>query len=294
MFKIKVPATCANLGPGFDTLGLALDIYNTFYIREIENGLEITGGEKRYANNKNLVYTSMLHTFKKIKYKPKGIEIQMETDIPISRGLGSSAACILGGVIGANLIAGSPLNKEEILEIATEIEGHPDNIAPALFGGLVVSIMEEDKVIYNKLDIHEGIKFVALIPEFTLSTREARNVIPKTLDLKDAVFNVSRVSILLSSLVNGEFQLLKYGVKDALHQDYRGKLIPDYFKIIKACEDEGSLGAILSGAGPSIMNIVREDDDNFQKKIEKRLNTLDKKWTTRELHLDLKGTQYNT
>lgn len=291
MFKIKVPATCANLGPGFDTLGLALNLYNTYHMEETEKGLEITGCEKNFADKNNLVYTSMLHCFEKIGYRAKGIKIHMETDIPISRGLGSSAACILGGVIGANLIAGSPLSKEEIFKMATEIEGHPDNIAPALFGGLVVSIMEGEDIYYNKIDIHKGIKFLALIPDFTLSTREARAVIPKTIDFKDAVFNVSRVSLLLSSLVNGEFHLLKYGVKDALHQNYRGKLIADYFDIVKTCEELGSLGTILSGAGPTIMNIIGEDDNDFGEEIEERLKSLDHKWKVKELYLCTNGTE---
>lgn len=291
MFKIKVPGTCANMGPGFDTLGLALNLYNTYSIEEIESGLEITGCERRFANEKNLVYTSMLRCFEKIGYVHKGIRIHMDTEIPISRGLGSSAACILGGVLGANLIAGNLLNRKEILEIATEIEGHPDNIAPALLGGLVVSIMEGHRVIYNKVAIHEGIKFIALIPDFSLSTKEARSVLPKRVDFNTAIFNVSRVSLLLSSLVNGEFQLLQYGLKDSLHQDYRGKLIPDYFDIVKACEYTGSLGTFLSGAGPTIMNIVRNDDMKFKERIEKILNLLNQKWKIQELHLDLNGIE---
>lgn len=291
MFKVKVPATCANLGPGFDTLGLALDLYNTYYIEEIEKGLEITGCEEEFADENNLVYTSMMDCFEKIGYNPKGIKIDMHTDIPISRGLGSSAACIIAGVMGANLIAGSPLNKDEVFQIATEIEGHPDNIAPALFGGLVVSIMEENEIYYTKVDIHKGIKFIALIPDFTLSTREARGVIPESIPFKDAVFNVSRVSILISSLVNGELHLLKHGVKDALHQNYRGELIPDYFNIIKTCEELGALGSILSGAGPTIMNIVREDDEEFKEKIQKELKSLEHNWSVKELYLDLKGAQ---
>lgn len=288
MFKIKVPATCANLGPGFDTLGLALDLYNTYHIEEIESGLEITGCEAEFADENNLVYTSMMNCFKKIGYNPTGIKIDMKTEIPISRGLGSSAACIIAGVRGANLIAGSPLDKEEIFKIATKIEGHPDNIAPALFGGLVVSIMDGDDIYYTKIDIHEGIKFIALIPDFTLSTSEARAVIPKNIPFKDAVFNVSRVSLLISSLVNGEFHLLKHGFKDALHQNYRGKLIPDYFHIIKTCEEIGALGSILSGAGPTIMNIVKEEDNNFSEKIKEKLNLLDNNWKVKELHLDSK------
>lgn len=291
VFKIKVPGTCANLGPGFDSLGLALNIYNTYHMEEIENGIEITGCQREFADENNLVYTSMVHCFKEIGYEPKGIKIHMDTEIPISRGLGSSAACILAGVMGANLIGGSPLDKEEVFKMATKIEGHPDNIAPALFGGLVVSIMEGDDIYYNKIDVHRGIKFLALIPDFTLSTREARGVIPKTIDFKDAVFNVSRVSLLISSLINGEFGLLKYGVKDALHQNYRGKLIPDYFEIVKTCEELGSLGAILSGAGPTIMNIVREEDKDFEGKIQEYLKSLDHKWEVKELHLDLRGAQ---
>ena len=289
MFKIKVPGTCANMGPGFDTLGLALNLYNTYNIEEIESGLEIKGCEMKFANEKNLVYTSMLHCFKKIGYVHKGIRIHMDSEIPVSRGLGSSAACILGGVLGANLIAGNLLNREEIFNLATEIEGHPDNIAPALFGGLVVSITEGEDIYYNKIDIHKGIKYVALIPDFTLSTRDARAVIPKTIDFKDAIFNVSRVSLLLSSLVNGEFHLLKYGVKDALHQNYRGKLFPEFFHIIKTCEELGSLGSILSGAGPTIMNIVREEDHDFREKIEKKLKSLGHKWEIKELHIDSCG-----
>lgn len=291
VFKIKVPGSCANLGPGFDTLGLALNLYNTYDIEEIEGGLEITGCEKEFANENNLVYTSMLRCFEKIGYEAKGIKIHMNTGVPISRGLGSSAACIIGGVMGANLIGGSPLNQDEIFKLAVEIEGHPDNIAPALFGGLVVSIVDGQDIYYNKVHIHKGIKFVALIPDFTLSTSEARAVIPKTIDFKDAVFNVSRVSLLLSSLVNGEFHLLKYGVKDALHQNYRGKLIPDFFEIIKSCEDLGALGSILSGAGPTIMNIIREDDNDFKERIEEKLKVLDHKWQVKELYLDSNGAQ---
>ncbi|NMB27042.1 MAG: homoserine kinase, partial [Tissierellia bacterium] len=126
MINVKVPATSANIGPGFDTLGLALNLYNTFTFQEISKGLEINGCEYSFANQNNLVYTSMLKTFDKIGYPVKGIKINMDTNIPISRGLGSSTSCILGGVIGANELAGSPLSKEKILEIATDIEGHPD------------------------------------------------------------------------------------------------------------------------------------------------------------------------
>ncbi|WP_313757853.1 homoserine kinase [Tissierella sp.] len=289
MIRISVPGTSANIGPGFDTLGLALNIYNYFRFEEMSYGLEITGCDKEFSNENNLVYKSMLKTFDRIGYLPKGIKIDIDAKIPVSRGLGSSAACILGGVMGANCLTGAPLSKEEILEIATEIEGHPDNIAPALFGGLVVSIMEDGKVIYNKFDVSTGIKFVALIPDFTLSTKESRAVLPTAISHEDAIYNISRVSLLLSSLSNGRFDLLKYAVKDSIHQPYRGKLISGFYDIINKCEEIGCLGLYLSGAGPTIMAIVDEKDNDFILKIKKYLKSINYTWEVKELRLDSYG-----
>lgn len=286
MIKVKVPGTSANIGPGFDALGLALNMYNSFIFEEIDKGLEISGCNKAFANKNNLVYKSMLRTFDKIGYSPKGIRIDMSTDIPISRGLGSSASCILGGVIGANHLAGEPLSKDEVLELATEIEGHPDNIAPALFGGFVVSVMENKRVIYNNIHIPKGIKFIALIPDFTLSTKEARAVLPSTVSYKDAIYNVGRVSLLLSALSNGRFDLLKYAVNDTLHEQYRGKLIPNYFNIVNKCREAGCLGVFLSGAGSTIMTIIDNNDNEFKDKINEFIDDI---WDIREFELDLVG-----
>lgn len=284
-----MPATSANIGPGFDTLGLALNLYNTFTFEEIPEGLEISGCEKSFRNKDNLVYTSMLKTFSKIGYSAKGIRIRMDINIPISRGLGSSAACILGGVMGANQLAGSPLLKEEVLEIATEIEGHPDNIAPGLFGGFVASIMEGERVYYNKIDLASGIKFIALIPDFSLSTKEARSVLPSTVAYEDATYNIARVSILLSALSNGRFDLLELAVKDKLHQPYRGKLIPGFHEVFSKCKELGCLGTYLSGAGPTIMAIVKDNDSDIIMKIRDYLNLINYNWIVKELKYDLLG-----
>lgn len=289
MVKVKVPATSANLGPGFDALGISLNLYNNFEFEEIEKGLVITGVEKSLASKNNLVYRSMMRTFDEIKYNPKGIKIHMDAQVPMSRGLGSSAACIIGGIMGANYLGGEILTTDEILDLATEIEGHPDNVAPALLGGLVVSIVEGRKTIYNRLDIAKGIKFVALIPDFTLSTKKAREVLPETIPFKDCTNNVSRVSMLLTALVNGKFHLLEYAFKDVLHQPYRGKLIPSFFDIIDRSRQYGAFGAYLSGAGPTIMAVAKEDDGEFTKKIKKYLKTLDNSWTVEELQIDTKG-----
>lgn len=288
MIKIRVPATSANIGPGFDTLGLALNMYNTFTFAEIEDGLEIIGVPDKYNNNDNLTYVSMLRTFEKLGYKASGIRIIAETDIPVSRGLGSSASCIVAGIAGANQIANGDLSRDDILKIATEIEGHPDNVAPAIFGGLIVSLVDEN-ILYNKFEVKDKFKFIALIPDFTLSTQDARSILPKEIAHKEAVENVGRVSMLLSALSNGRLDLLKYSLKDNLHQPYRGKLIEDYFNIVEKSEELGALGSYLSGAGPTIMCLVENEDQSFNKEIGAYLDTLDKKWNLVELEIDYKG-----
>lgn len=288
MVKIKVPATTANIGSGFDCLGIALDLYNDFIIEEIDEGLIIEGCAEKYKNKDNLVYQSIRKCFAKANYNGKGIKIKMNTRIPESRGLGSSASCILAGVIGANEIMGRPFNSDDIMRIATEIEGHPDNIAPAFLGNTVVSIYEEDRVYYNKINLSKELKFCALIPEFTLSTEKAREVLPKSVSYENAVFNVGRVAIMISAFVNGNLELITLGCQDRLHQQYRGVLIEDYEKIVNECR-KYSIGTFLSGAGPSIMNIIKKDDMNFTENISKYLKNLNSRWSVLELNVDNTG-----
>jgi homoserine kinase len=289
MIEIKVPATSANFGPGFDCLGIALNMYNIFLVEEIETGLEINGCDEIFSNETNLMYKSMKESFKIIGYKPKGLKIKFESDIPISRGLGSSASCILAGVMAANEISKAGLNKNKILEIASEIEGHPDNIAPALFGGMTISIQENNQVYYDKIKIYDGLKFCALIPDFTLSTKESRSVLPDKVSYKDAVFNVGRVSLIISSLVNGNLDLINFACEDKLHQTYRGTLIEGFDEIIQESKLSDSLGVFLSGAGPSIMAILKEENNNFCSDMERFLTKFDNKWIVRELKIDFDG-----
>ena len=166
MFEIKVPATSANMGPGLDTLGVAFKLYNRFIVEEIETGLEIFGCDEEFANSDNLVYTTMLKTFKKLKKDPKGVRLTFKTEIPVSGGLGSSATCILAGITAANRLCGDVLTKQEVLNFACVIEGHPDNITPALVGGMTVSIMNEGDDYYNKIPI-SGYKILCTNPEAT-------------------------------------------------------------------------------------------------------------------------------
>lgn len=289
MIEVFVPATSANLGPGFDCMGIALNLYNRFTFEEIESGLIVEGTEKSFEDQDNLIYISMKKCFERVGYEPKGIKITSDTEVPVSRGLGSSATCIVGGIIGANELSGRKLNMEQILELATELEGHPDNIAPALLGGCVTSVYENQKVYCSKIRVAKGLKFYALIPNFKLSTKKAREVLPETVSFEDAVYNVSRVSLMTSALVNGEFELLKVAGKDRLHQQYRGELIEGYDSIIAESEASGAYGAFLSGAGPTILIAVDGADKQVYAKLRSHVNGLKYYWDIKELHIDTKG-----
>lgn len=290
MIKVKVPATSANIGPGFDSLGIALDIYNTYNVEEIDSGLIIEGCEEIYANEHNLTYIAMLKCFEKIGYKPKGIKIVIESDVPVSRGLGSSATCIVGGLVAANELSGGKLTQSELLDLGTEMEGHPDNVAPALFGGMVVSVYEE-KVYYSKIDIKKGLKFLALIPDFKLSTKKSRSILPKVIPHSDAVFNVGRVALMVSALHNGEFELLKIAGEDKLHQHYRGTLIDGYEEILESGKNLGAKGVFLSGAGPTILVAISENDENIKNELRILLDGFKDKWEIKELKIDRDGVK---
>ena len=292
MVKVKVPATSANIGPGFDTLGVALDVYNTYSVEEIDSGLVIEGCEEIYANENNLTYVAIMKCFERADYTPKGIKIVIDSDVPVSRGLGSSATCIVGGLVAANEMIGNKLTIDELLELATEMEGHPDNVAPALLGGMVVSVYEEgQEVYYSKIDIKKGLKFLALIPDFKLSTKKSRSILPKVIPHSDAVFNVGRVALMVSALHNGEFDLLKVAGKDKLHQNYRGTLIEGYEDIVETSEQAGAKGVFLSGAGPTILVAIDESDDSVKSKLRLLLDGLNDKWEIIELKIDHDGAK---
>lgn len=289
MIEVLVPATSANLGPGFDCMGLALNLYNRFTFEETEKGIVVEGTEKNIEDEDNLIYISMKKCFEKIGYEPSGIKITSDTEVPVSRGLGSSATCIVAGIIGANEMTGRKLSKQDILELATELEGHPDNIAPALLGGCVTSVYEDGKVYSSKIKVKPGLKFYALIPNFKLSTQKARGILPKVVSFEDAVYNVGRVALMTSALVNGDFEMLKVAGKDRLHQQYRGKLIEGYDSIIEESERAGAYGAFLSGAGPTILVAVDVNDRNVYTRLRSHVNSLKYYWDIRELYLDSRG-----
>lgn len=289
MIKVTVPATTANVGPGFDCLGMALNLYTNVMFEEIERGLIIEGCHSEYQNENNLIYQSMLKIFEMAKYNPKGIKITIDSNIPVSRGLGSSAACILAGIMGANEMAEAQLTKSQILKIATQIEGHPDNVAPALFGGMIVSVYDNDEVYFSKIPLNDSVDFYALIPDFTLSTSEARSVLPKQIPFEDATFNIGRVALMMASFFSGNLDLLNVSIKDKLHQKYRGALIYEYDTIMEELDNLQVKGAFLSGAGPTIIAITDKNETVIESAIANMVKNLKEHWTFKKLCTEVNG-----
>ena len=288
MVKVTVPATTANIGPGFDTLGLALNLYNSYTFEKISKGLIFEGCEDKYKNENNLVYTSFKKAAEILGKSVNGLKITMDVNIPVSRGLGSSSACIVAGVFGANSLLKGNLSKEELFKIAVDIEGHPDNVAPAVFGGLIASFVD-DEVYCVKYNLNDKIKFCALVPNFQTSTHEARKLLPSEISFKDAVYNVSRTAVLLKALEEGDFKLINVSLHDKLHQQYRKTLIHEYDLVKKICIDNGAYAFFISGSGPTLMNII--DDSNFSEKIRDSLLDLRNKWDIKLLNTDKFGVK---
>jgi len=257
VISLKVPATTANLGPGFDTLGMALDMYNYISMDETDSGLIIdvtgNGAEKIPKDTSNLVYKAAAMVFEKVNYKPMGLNITMQNNIPMARGLGSSASVIVGGMVAANHISGSKLNYDQILNMATCMEGHPDNVAPALFGGIVTSAQFDEETIYRKIKPPADLTTVVAIPDYELSTEKARIALPAEVPLHDAVYNISRVSLLVWAFINSDLELMGKAMEDRLHQPYRMHLIPGMGDVAKAAMDMGAYSLALSGAGPTLI-----------------------------------------
>ena len=288
--KVKVPATSANLGSGFDVAGLALTLYNTFTFELSEDGLNIKGCPEQFCNENNLTYQAFKRAAEVCGLEYQGVNIECSGEVPYTRGLGSSSTCIVAGIVGAFAFKDKVEERQEILELATSIEGHPDNVAPAIFGGVTVSVMEEDNVLTLNIPVKHDYRFVAFIPPFTLSTEQSRAVLPQILPRKDAIKNVSHLALMVASLINGYDEGLKLGFKDRLHQPYRGDLIAGFDEIMAVLEkDEQVLGAYLSGAGPTIMAVIHADDRMGVVRIKEELGDLIKDWRGNKLELDNRG-----
>ena len=266
MIKIQVPATSANLGPGFDSLGLSLNMYNNIWIKEYDT-IDIVSKDKVIVpkDKTNLIYWSANYLYKKCGRKLPGLKIRQENNIPMARGLGSSSACIVAGLIAANKFLGDQFSKQELINIAAKVEGHPDNIAPAFLGGLVSCAIEND-IVYNvSIPINDNIRFAVFIPPFEIKTSLARKSLPTSYSKEDAIFNLSRSSLLIASLISGKLENLKVATQDRLHQPYRKKFINGIDNVFETAYELGAYGTYITGAGPSIIAIIDKKNENLIK-----------------------------
>jgi len=253
---IKVPATSANLGPGFDSLGLALDIWNeTTITLAIEFSVRVKGegADKLSTGKDNLIYCAAQKLAEFVGRSLPPFHADCVNQIPLSSGLGSSAAATLTGLLAGNALLGNPLLKEEILSLATEMEGHPDNVAPALMGGLVVSTTEHENVIARQIPTAAPLAVTVVLPDFHLPTKAARAALPEKVSMQDAVHNISRAVLVTEAFRSGDLNLLGKAMTDTLHQPYRLKLIPGAQSAMDAAKEAGANAVALSGAGPSLI-----------------------------------------
>lgn len=273
--SVKVPATSANIGPGFDCLGMALPIYNVVTIDETVlpgTGVEINilSDEENVDNliidhipkdENSVVYKAVELLYNSIGQTPSELKINIQTSIPVTRGLGSSAAVIVGALVAANKLLGEPADESALLSIATEIEGHPDNVTPAIVGGLVMSSLENDgSIIYRKLDWPDDWAITVCIPDVELATEISRSVIPKEVPLEDAIFNLKRMGMFVNAVNKHDSDLMKLALTDRLHQPYRAKLVPGLKELLEAFKhEEDVLGCVLSGAGSSMLIISKNN-----------------------------------
>ncbi|EAZ88814.1 homoserine kinase [Crocosphaera chwakensis] len=292
---VNVPATTANIGPGFDCIGAALTLYNQFQFTEkpdaeTDLSITVTGTEAHRVSRdrKNLLYQAFTHLYHHLNKTPPKIAIDIKLGVPLARGLGSSATAIVGGLVGANELAGQPLSTAEIMELAIALEGHPDNVVPALLGNCQLSVGKPENWEICQIPWHSDIIPVVAIPDFELSTEEARAVLPKTLSYTDAIFNVARMGLLIRALETGNGQWLSKAMADKLHQPYRQGLIEGYEFVQESALKAGAYGMVISGAGPTLLALTHPE------KIQAVEKAMKNAWTQLEILADVRSLSLDT
>ncbi len=279
-------------------MGLALNIYNSFAMEETESGLEIdvlqADGLRPSTTENNLVFVAAKRLFEEVGHNFKGLKITIENDVPMGRGLGSSSTAIVGGLMAANELCGANVPKERLFEIAAEIEGHPDNVGPAIFGGLTISYPVDASHRIASYVPADNLKPLLLIPATMLETKKARGVLPQDISMGDAVFTISRATLLVAALLEGNAGLLATAMQDKLHQPYRAPLIPGLLEIIRRVGRIPGVGIALSGAGPSLVCILdRSEEGRILEEIKRALAGIesDQNYVTRQAEFDLQGAR---
>ena len=289
---VRVPATSANLGPGFDALGLALALHNEVVAEEgdrVSVKIEGEGADRLARDGGNVVARGVKLAYEAAGRAFTGCELACVNRIPTSRGLGSSAAAWVGGLVAGNALLGSPLSRDALLGLAARAEGHPDNVAAAIFGGLTVSCGTPEGVTAVTLPVTGSLSWVVLVPEVTSATAEARALLPRSVPREDAVFNVQRVALLLASLQAARPAALSVALEDRLHQPYRLKLFPWMPAVATAARAAGALGCVLSGAGPSLLAVVAGEGGAVGRAMEDALSRAGVRGNARTLDVDAAG-----
>ena len=264
MIRVRVPATSANLGAGFDCYGLALALFNEVVVSpdtEPRLTIEGEGAASLPHNEDNLVLRGLAWYFSAIGRTLPPLRVHTRNVIPVARGLGASSAAIVGGLVAGNTLAGNILSPAELLNMAVAIEGHPDNVAPAILGGIVVGVMNGSTLVTDSLPVPSGLRTVLFVPDFEMPTQEARAILPQVVSRADVIFNLSRTALFAAAMVSGRLELLQEAMRDRLHQPYRTAMFPAMPNIIEAAVEAGALGACLSGAGSAILALVNDHDE---------------------------------
>ena len=279
-FKVTIPATSANIGVGYDCLGVALDYYLELEVTESDKIEFVQDGEEfSISIEENYIYTTIKLVEEKYNKKIPNYKVEiLKNEIPTARGLGSSSSAIVAGLLIANRFLSDFLSREDIAKLATEIEGHPDNVLPAIFGGMVLAVHEEKRVSYSKIQFDENIFFYVMIPDFKLSTEKARSVLPAEYKVSDLVSNSAKLGLLVDSFYKKEYDSLRYLLDDKVHQPYRFDLINSSKEIFKMSEENGALGEYISGAGPTLI-ALNYNNENFFERMKMDLAGLTDKWS---------------
>lgn len=267
---LRAPGSASNLGPGFDCLGLALTIYNRITVREVSgSGVNITitgeGAGDLPEDDQNLFYSSAVAAAEMAGGSLPGLSVEMDNQIPLVRGLGSSSTAIVAGISAANLLLGEPLDTSDLLNLATRLEGHPDNVSPCLLGGFTISALKDGSVEHIRALPSPELRAIVVVPHFEIRTEAARKALPDAVPHRDAVFNVGHASLVTAALIKADFQILRTAMKDRLHQPYRAHLVPGIEQVLDAAESSGALGACLSGAGPTLLAFTVDDGMNIKR-----------------------------
>lgn len=289
MIKVTVPATSANLGIGYDTLGMAVSLYSHFTFDHADT-LTITGCPEEFQNRDNMVYVAFEQALEQWGMEPFPISIDIQTEIPVARGLGSSSTCVVAGIMGAAALTRRTVTREELVAMATALEGHPDNVAPALLGAAVCSFTPEGELPRClRYNVSERLRFITIIPPYEVHTSEARKVVPKEVPLSTAVWQMGRIAGLTRGLETGDTELIAAANDDRLQEPYRRKLIPDYDAIRATCLEGEAKTIWISGSGSTLMAVT--DDTIVAKFLQVRLREQFPTCETHILTCDTQGAQ---